>query len=252
MIQKTSSRSTGNRAAAARDSLPGQRDALKPGALGGVPVDPQGDENRDPPPGAPSTPPGIGQSASSAPVTEPSAAPAPEQSATPGDTTAGYGPLHEVRATFTDSAHMQDAVSKLEMSGFNRADLSLPEANPPIERKTPESGAKAVDTDDDARQARTVQSSTAASAAAMGAAGIAVASGGALLPVVAVAVAAGAVIGGATFSISKAASNTEQHDRDVKAEHGTLILSVRAPTEEMRAHAETLLRSAGGQDLQFS
>jgi hypothetical protein len=42
---------------AARDSLPGQRDALAEGALGGLPPDPQGDENRDPPPNAPTPPP---------------------------------------------------------------------------------------------------------------------------------------------------------------------------------------------------
>ncbi len=36
----------------ALDSLPGMRDALPKGALGGVPTDPQGDENREPPAGA--------------------------------------------------------------------------------------------------------------------------------------------------------------------------------------------------------
>jgi hypothetical protein len=35
----------------ARDSLPGMRNALPKGALGGVPTDPQGDENREPPAG---------------------------------------------------------------------------------------------------------------------------------------------------------------------------------------------------------
>jgi hypothetical protein len=37
----------------ARDSLPGERNDLPEGALGGVPTEPQGDENRDPPPNAP-------------------------------------------------------------------------------------------------------------------------------------------------------------------------------------------------------
>ena len=36
----------------ARDSLPGERNDLPEGALGGLPSDPQGDENRDPPPNA--------------------------------------------------------------------------------------------------------------------------------------------------------------------------------------------------------
>jgi hypothetical protein len=41
----------------ARDSLPGERNDLPEGALGGVPVEPQADENRPPPPNAPSIPP---------------------------------------------------------------------------------------------------------------------------------------------------------------------------------------------------
>ena len=41
----------------ARDSLPGMRDALPKGALDGVPTAPQGDENREPPAGAPTSPP---------------------------------------------------------------------------------------------------------------------------------------------------------------------------------------------------
>jgi hypothetical protein len=36
--------------------LPGRRDGLPAGALGGVPVEPQGDENRDPPANAPTIP----------------------------------------------------------------------------------------------------------------------------------------------------------------------------------------------------
>jgi hypothetical protein len=41
----------------ARDSLPGERNDLPAGALGGVPAEPQGDENREPPPNAPTIPP---------------------------------------------------------------------------------------------------------------------------------------------------------------------------------------------------
>jgi hypothetical protein len=45
------------RVRSARDSLPGRRDGLPRGSLGGLPKDPQGDENREPPPGAPTIPP---------------------------------------------------------------------------------------------------------------------------------------------------------------------------------------------------
>lgn len=47
----------GQRIRTARDSLPGQRDAMRPGTLSGVPTEPHGDENRDPPTNAPTPPP---------------------------------------------------------------------------------------------------------------------------------------------------------------------------------------------------
>src|SRR5215469_13550407 len=84
------------------------------------------------------------------------------------------GALHEVRAAFGDPDAMQQAVARLEMCGFDRADLSLPEA-----------GAKPVDTDEDARQARTLSTSSAAAAAGLAAAGAVIASGGAAAPAVA-------------------------------------------------------------------
>ncbi len=40
----------------ARDSLPGQRNDLPQGTLDRLPPDPQADENRDPPPNAPTIP----------------------------------------------------------------------------------------------------------------------------------------------------------------------------------------------------
>ena len=41
----------------ARDSLPGHREALPAGSLGGAKLQPQGDENREPPANAPAPPP---------------------------------------------------------------------------------------------------------------------------------------------------------------------------------------------------
>jgi hypothetical protein len=40
----------------ARDSPPGERNDLPAGALDGLPAEPQGDENREPPPGATAIP----------------------------------------------------------------------------------------------------------------------------------------------------------------------------------------------------
>src|ERR1700760_2367701 len=150
------------------------------------------------------------------------------------------GALHEVRATFRDSEAMQNAVSQLEMSGFDRADLSLPEVAPPAERATPESGATEVDTEEDARQTRTLHTSGAAAAVGMAAAGLVIATGGAAAPAIAAAVVGGGLAGGAAYALTSASNEGEQMDREQKAAHGALILSVRAPNAEKRAEAEAI------------
>ena len=38
------------------------------------------------------------------------------------------GELHEVRGVFASSEQMQEAIQRLSVSGFDRADLSVPEA----------------------------------------------------------------------------------------------------------------------------
>jgi hypothetical protein len=166
--------------------------------------------------------------------------------------TAPEGGFHEVTATFPTSESMQEAMKRLSLAGFDRADLSLPDKDVPAERATPEAGAQTPDTPDDAQQARVVHTSTAASAAAIAAAGLTVASGGAALPVIAATVLAGAAVGGATFTVSTWANSSTQADRDRKAASGTLVLSARAPTREKQAEAEAILRAAGGTDIQVS
>ena len=71
-----------------------------------------------------------------------------------------------------------------------------------------------ADTEDDARQARTLHTSTAAAIAALAGAGMTVATGGAAAPAVAAAVAAGAAAGGATYAVSSAANDQEQAELD--------------------------------------
>jgi len=152
--------------------------------------------------------------------------------------------IHEVQGRFDDSAALQEAVSRLELSGFDRADLSLPETTSPG-AATPESGAKPVDTEEDARQARTLHTSGAASVAALAAAGVVIATGGAAAPAVAAAAIGGGLAGGAVFAASSVANQSEQDDRDSKAATGELVLTVRAMTPEKRAEAESILRNAG-------
>lgn len=156
--------------------------------------------------------------------------------------------LHEVRAHFDDSARLQDAVGKLSLAGFDRADLSVPTSDPTA-AATPETSARPADTEEDARQARTVHTSTGAAIAAMAAAGVTLATGGAAAPAVAAAIAAGGLTGGGIFAISSAANADEQNTRDVDAAAGRLVLSVRAPTRARQEEAESILRAAGGTDV---
>jgi len=158
------------------------------------------------------------------------------------------GVMHEVRATFSDPQAMQHAVSRLERSGFDRADLSLPEVAQ--SEATPETGAKPVDTDEDARQARTLHTSGAAAAVGMAAAGIVVATGGAAAPAIAAAVLGGGAAGGLAYALTSVSNEGEQLDREQKAASGALILSVRARDPAKRAEAEAILREAGGTSVE--
>jgi hypothetical protein len=166
------------------------------------------------------------------------------------DHTGGNEAFREVRATFADSSKMQDAVSRLSVAGFDRADLSLPSPGLVQGAETPEDGTKPASTDADARQARTLGASTAAAAAAIAAAGITVATGGAAAPAVAAAVVAGGAAGGSVFAVHGTADHMEQEDRDIRAAHGDLVLAVRATSEAKRYQAETILRAAGATEIE--
>ena len=155
----------------------------------------------------------------------------------------------EVVALFSDDAHLEGAVGKLELAGFDRADISLPVANPTAEEVTPETGATPLNTDSDRRQARTLGTSMAASAAAMAAAGITIATGGAA----AVGIAAAAIAGGATAAAANAIGQGREGitraNREIAAESGELILSVRVTSAERRNAAESAMREAGGERI---
>ncbi|WP_428540761.1 hypothetical protein [Rhodopila sp.] len=162
------------------------------------------------------------------------------------------GALRELRATFASPDQMQDAVSKLSMSGFDRADLSLPSPGLLDGTETPESGTKAASTGSDAQQARTLGASLAGTAAALAAAGVTVATGGAAAPAVAAAVVAGGAAGGSVFAVHGAANKKEQAERDTKAASGDLVLAVRAATDAKRAEAEAILRAAGATGIEVA
>ncbi len=160
------------------------------------------------------------------------------------------GDVRELRATFASPDQMQNAVSKLSVSGFDRADLSVPTQPPGSENSTLETGSQPASTQEDAQQLRTLGASTAATVAALAAAGVTVASGGAAIPVIAAAAAAGGVAGGGVFAIHGAANNAEQHSRDERAAAGTLMLTVRTQTAAKRTEAEAILQAAGATQIE--
>jgi hypothetical protein len=150
-----------------------------------------------------------------------------------------------VRATFADAGQMQDAVSRLSLSGFDRSDISI--VTPELARgeTTSEADAKPASTEEDARQARTLGASTAATVAALAAVGVTVATGGAAAPAIAAAVVAGGAAGGSVFAVQRSVSQSEQHDRDAQAEAGDLILAVRAVTDPKRSEAVGIMKAVG-------
>ncbi len=146
--------------------------------------------------------------------------------------------------TFPSADLVQNAIECLMVSGFDRADLSLPNSPSASGGPTPDSGARPADTEAHARQARTLHTSGAATAAALAAAGITIGTGGAAAPAAA-AVAAGAAAGGATYAASTAANDAEQQHRDADAAQGVLALSVRVASPAKLSQADAIMRAAG-------
>lgn len=144
-----------------------------------------------------------------------------------------------IEAFFDTPAQLEEAVGKLTTSGFDRADLSLPD----------DTSVKSAATDVDARQLRTLGASTAGSVAALAAAGVTIATGGAALPAFAAAAVAGGAVGGGAYAAQEAVNNSEQRDRSVRADQGQLVVRVRATTDAKRSAAEAILSAAGARRI---
>lgn len=145
-----------------------------------------------------------------------------------------------VAGHFDGDAAMQRAIADLEHAGFDRAELSVPE---------PGAHAAAPVVDDDARQIRTLQAGTAATAGAMAAAGVAVATGGAAVVAVAAAAAVGLGAAGLSEAASHAVDAMRHERRENAAAHGTLVLTVRVRDEDARARARAILHAAGAAEV---
>jgi len=153
--------------------------------------------------------------------------------------------VYEVQGIFPSDASLQDAMARLTLAGFDRADFSLPITTPAPHEATPEQGAANPTTDTDGRQMRTMHTSMAASVGALAAAGATIATGGAAALALGAAVVAGAGAGALANAASTAAGKMQHDERAQAAANGTLVLSVRAPDLARQDQAVSLMRASG-------
>lgn len=152
-----------------------------------------------------------------------------------------------VQALFPTDAALQDAIGRLTLLGFDRADLSVPDrANDDPAAEAP---AAMPNTETDTRQARTLASSMAGAVGAVAAAGATIATGGAAALVVGAALAAGAGAAGLANVGGTAVGTAASDTRDEAGARGELHLMVRTRTQEKMAAAETAMRDAGGTSI---
>ncbi len=150
----------------------------------------------------------------------------------------------EVRAVLPTQAALNEAMDALRLRGFDRADLSLPQAAAGASSIT-EAGASNTTTEIDRQQARTLGGSTAGVVAALGGAVITVATGGAAAVAVGIAAAAGLAAGGATHAALAGGGEDVKADRDIAADKGELVLAVAVRDLEREQAAHEVLAHAG-------
>lgn len=171
---------------------------------------------------------------------------------------AGYT-IREAVAVFSDDSPLQAAVGELLVHGFDRSYLSLMATGPTVERALGHAYRPVEEIADDPRAPHVAfigpdsqsdaKGATAAGLAYIGAvaaAGVVVASGGAL----ALAIAATAIAGGAGGAIGAALSGLigAHHARQLaeRLEHGGILLWVRTPDAEAEKTACAILARNGG------
>jgi len=154
--------------------------------------------------------------------------------------------LREVRARFTSSEALNEAVAQLSMAGFDRADLAVPDQTVSPNEQL---GAATATTDSDSQQARTLATSLAAAAGAMLAGGVVVATGGIAAVAAVAAVAAGGGAGAVAHAIAAKVEDADHADRESKAAAGLLVLSVRTPTRAKQDLASAIATHAGALDV---
>jgi len=170
--------------------------------------------------------------------------------------------IREAVAAFDDPEALKAAVSELQGSGFNRADISFlardgmtsghveaeygeartVEDDPSVKRE-------GVIEESDIRQRRTLGISMAATVAAFAAAGFTVMSGGAALVAAGAAAAAMGGVGGIGALIGKAWGDGQDTFLREQLERGGILIWVRTPDEAAEARACAILRRHAAHDV---
>lgn len=149
----------------------------------------------------------------------------------------------QVCGEFQSQDRLDEAMSRLEGSLFQRADLSL--RRPGQEDSAADAGKETPARQDDVQNLRQLGVGVGSYVAGAAAAGAVVATGGAALPAVgAAAAAAGATAVGGEVAGQSAAPNAKD-DRNRAADEGGVVLMVHADTPEKQAKAEELLQACG-------
>ena len=149
----------------------------------------------------------------------------------------------QVCGEFHSRDRLDEAMSRLEGSLFQRADLSL--RVPGQENSAPDAGEEVPARQDDIQNLRQMGVGVGSYIAGAAAAGAVVATGGAALPAVGAAAAAAGATAVAGETAGQAAAPEAKDARLRAADEGGLVLMVHADSPEKQAKAEELLNGCG-------
>jgi hypothetical protein len=156
-----------------------------------------------------------------------------------------------LQGVFSSDAALQDAIGRLTRAGFDRAELSIPQAVAPPEVSTSDAdvAVENPNTEDDSRQLRTLHTGMAGAVSMMAATGAVIATGGAALPALAAGMVAAAGAAGAAHAASRATDHSQHEHRQDAASHGALVLMVHLRDGSRYPVAENALREAGATEI---
>ncbi|MGE0719133.1 MAG: hypothetical protein AB7P02_27055 [Alphaproteobacteria bacterium] len=170
--------------------------------------------------------------------------------------------VREVVGTFTSHEALEDAMSELESSGFDRAALSLLAADsmvaPGLTRAPVSTPAAADDdsapraaavSDTDVRQGRTLATSMAGVIAAFAATGATIISGGGVLAAIIGAAAIGGGAAAAVSAIGQRVAGSREDFLGQQIDSGGIILWVRLLKPGQDSIAMDVLRRRGASDV---